>query len=147
MATKNRTQKSTAPAQAALLEKDPTDKHEAFAAYVQEQTGHEAFDARAAQLAYVLMSKFQKSDQNQRLIAEAKAAREQAEVTREENRAARAEKAAQKAAKPTAEKSTAKASSTKAASGKTSTKASGGTTKATAPRKRGAKAGSTPAAF
>lgn len=121
--------KSTAPEQAALLEKDPTDKHEAFAAYVQEQTGHTDFTAREAQLAYVLMSKFQKSDQNQRLLAEAKANREKAQAAR----AARAAEKAQKTETPAPAKS-----STKAAA-KSGTKTAG-TSKTTGPRSRKAAA-------
>jgi hypothetical protein len=92
---------------AASLEKEPTETHEAFVDYVKETTGYSA-DLRTVQLAFVLRGKFQNSPQSQEAIA-ARAERVAAEqAAREEEREAAKAAAADKKAKAPAKKTVAK---------------------------------------
>jgi hypothetical protein len=96
--SKKEASKPAAP-RADLVDKEPTDLHEGFAEYVQEQTGIDDFTAKHAQLAYVLMGKYQKSERNQERLAAAAQARQDLVAAREERAQAREAKAQEKASK------------------------------------------------
>lgn len=77
------------PKYAHLLDKDPTDLHVRFAAWLVENTGLEEdeVDVRTVQLACSLRIPFQQSDENQAVLA----AKREAAEKRDEDRLAKAE--------------------------------------------------------
>jgi hypothetical protein len=82
-----------------LVDREPTELHNLFSEYVAEQVGTaELFTPKQAQLAYVLMGRFQKSDKNQARINQSAEQRAAQEAEREARRIAREAKAAEKAA-------------------------------------------------
>jgi len=98
-----------------LVDKDPSDLHERFAEWIADKTGYEDVDVKSVQMACALRIEFQKSPENQEVLAEKRAAAEEAEAKREEKREARevkkreeAEAKAKKAATATAKKAAAK---------------------------------------
>jgi hypothetical protein len=104
-----------------------------FVEYIKETTGYDV-DPRAVYMASALRGPFQKSEGNQKRMADRKAEIEREAAEREERRAARAEakaareagraeKAAAKAAEPKAEKAPAKTTTKAAATKAPATKA------------------------
>ena len=72
-----------------LVDKDPSDLHERFAEWLVEKTGYEDVDVKSVQLACALRIEFQKSPENQEVLAAKRDAAEKAEAEREEKREAR----------------------------------------------------------
>lgn len=114
MATKTKAKAKKTAERADLVEKEPTQLHSDFTAYIQEQTGYEA-DEKSVQLATILRMDFQKSDANQARLQAAKSAREQVAQERAERAEARKAAKAEKTEAKSAKKSTAKAPEKKAA--------------------------------
>lgn len=109
------------PPLAAYADKDITPVMSVYAAWLEEQTGYKV-DPLSVQLSGVLRSTFQKSDVNQKRIADRAAEiereneeRETRRKEREERKAAREAAAAEKAAAPKATKAAPAKASTKAA--------------------------------
>lgn len=101
-----------------LADKEPTQLHQDFADYIQEQTGIEV-DVKAVQLATILRMDFQRSETNQARLQASKAAREAAAQARADKRAAREAAKTEKASTST-KKAAAPAKKT-ATAGKAST--------------------------
>jgi pyruvate/2-oxoglutarate dehydrogenase complex dihydrolipoamide acyltransferase (E2) component len=107
-----RTSKAKAPELAEYADKEPTDLHEKFAAWLEDKTGVEV-DIKSVQLATVLRGAYQNSAENQKDLAARKAAAEQREADREAAAEARAAKRAAPA--PAAKKAPAKKAAAKKA--------------------------------
>src|SRR3546814_18949079 len=75
-----------------LVDKDPTELHERFADWLVEKTGYEDIDQKSVQLACALRIDFQRSPENQELLAEKRTNAEKREQEREERREAREKK-------------------------------------------------------
>lgn len=93
-----------------LVDKDPTPKHEAAAAWISDQTGYD-MDVKTVQLLLLMYTRFQKSPENQQAIADAKE-RAAAAAEERENRPA---KPAKKAAAPTRRRAAAEVEDTEEA--------------------------------
>lgn len=99
-----------------LIEKDPTESHEALAEFIAEQTGYDP-DVKTVQMVRVLYRPFIRSEEHQGRLETAREAREEAEAAKEERRAEREKKtaaAAKAPAKAPAKKAAAKAPAKKA---------------------------------
>jgi len=92
-----------------LVDKDPSDLHERFAEWLVDKTGYEDVDTKTVQLACSLRIEFQKSPENQAVLAEKRAAAEEAEAKREEKREAREQKKREEAEAKAKKAATAKA--------------------------------------
>lgn len=103
-----------------LADKAPTDLHERFAEWIEEQTGYEP-DLKTVQLACVLRIDFQRSDENQAVLEERQKAAEQRELDRVQKAADRDAKKAAEADK--AEKAEARKAAKKSAAPKKAAKA------------------------
>lgn len=99
--TARKTQTPTAPRFANYAEKEATPTMQAYADWLTRETGY-AVDVQSVVLASWLRGEFQKSEENQRRIAEATNAREQAKQERAERKAEREQKAKERAAKKAA---------------------------------------------
>jgi topoisomerase IA-like protein len=84
-----------------LIEKEPSETHEALAAFVKEQSGYQP-DLKTVQLVRVLYRPFIKSEEHQERLESSKEARAQAEADKEKRRQEREANAEAKAAKKTA---------------------------------------------
>ena len=87
-----------------LVDKDPSDLHERFAEWISETTGYEDVDVKSVQMACALRIEFQKSDENQAVLAERRAGAEEREAAREEKRQAREDQKRADAVKAAAKK-------------------------------------------
>lgn len=94
---------ATEAPRADLIEKDPSEAHEALAEFIAEQTGYDP-DVKTVQMVRVLYRPFIRSEEHQGRLTEAKEAREAAEAEKEQRRLEREKKAAEKASAPAAEK-------------------------------------------
>lgn len=94
---------ATEAPRADLIEKDPSEAHEALAEFIAEQTGYDP-DVKTVQMVRVLYRPFIRSEEHQGRLTEAKEAREAAEAEKEERRKEREAKAAAKASAPAEEK-------------------------------------------
>ncbi|QKY78610.1 hypothetical protein SEA_DRYAD_72 [Streptomyces phage Dryad] len=72
-----------------LVDKDPSVLHERFAEWIADKTGYEDVDVKSVQMACALRIEFQKSPENQEVLAERRADSEKREAEREEKREAR----------------------------------------------------------
>jgi hypothetical protein len=84
-----------------LLEKDPSEAHEALAEFIAEQTGYDP-DVKTVQMVRVLYRPFIRSEEHQSRLDGARSAREQAEAEKAERRAEREAAAASKESKASA---------------------------------------------
>ena len=120
----------------ALVEKAPTDLHEIFAEWLENETGYDGVDLKTVQLVTVLRGDFQRSPENKQRIADSKVRREQ-EI--EERAAKREEREAKRAADKEAKAAAVKeAREAKAAAAKAKKEAA--PAKETAPAKKAASA-------
>lgn len=96
------TSKTTkAPRLAHYATKEATPTMQAYAEWLTRETGY-AVDVQSVVIASWLRGEFQKSEENQRRIADAASAREQAKQERAERKAERERKAEERAAKKAA---------------------------------------------